>query len=65
MDALILHQVELPAFSTLDTIAEQVHTRTQTALFRRVALRLSDEEHQRLGLGDFSGAIAGVPASKC
>ncbi len=48
IDALILHQVELPAFSTLETIAEQVHTRTQTALFRRVARRLSDEEQQRL-----------------
>ncbi len=48
IDALILHQVELPAFSTLDNIAEQIHTRTQTALFRRVARRLSDEERQRL-----------------
>ncbi|WP_454727828.1 MULTISPECIES: Tn3 family transposase [Cupriavidus] len=105
IDALTLHQVELPAFSTLDAIAEQVHARTQTALFRRVARRLSDEEQQRLdrllareftnrltaynnikrharrpsrkhlnlliehltlldGLGDFSRAIAGVPASK-
>ncbi|QRQ85920.1 Tn3 family transposase [Cupriavidus oxalaticus] len=105
IDALILHQIELPAFSTLDNIAEQIHARTQTALFRRVARRLSDEERQRLdrlltreltnrltaynnikrharrpsrkhlnlliehltlldGLGDFSRAIAGVPASK-
>ena len=105
IDALILHQVELPAFSTLDNIAEQIQTRTQTALFRCVARRLSDEERQRLdrlltreftnrltaynnikrharrpsrkhlslliehltlldGLGDFSCAIAGVPASK-
>ena len=105
IDALILRQVELPAFSTLDNIAEQIHTRTQTALFRSVARRLSDEERQRLdrlltreftnrltaynnikrharrpsrkhlnlliehltlldGLGDFSRAIAGVPASK-
>lgn len=48
IDTLILHQVELPAFSTVDNIAEQIHTRTQTALFRRVAMRLSDEERQRL-----------------
>src|SRR5437868_4058193 len=48
IDALILHQVELPAFSTLDNIAEQIQTRTQSALFRCVARRLSDEERQRL-----------------
>nr|WP_316157692.1 DUF4158 domain-containing protein [Cupriavidus sp. BIC8F] len=48
IDALVLRQVELPAFSTLDSIAEQIHTRTQTALFRRVARRLSEEEQQRL-----------------
>ncbi len=48
-DALILHQIdEQPAFSTLDAIAKQIHARTQTALFRRVARRLSDEEQQRL-----------------
>lgn len=48
IDALVLRQIELPAFSTLDVIAEQVHARTQTALFRRVARRLSEEEQHRL-----------------
>nr|WP_230625436.1 DUF4158 domain-containing protein [Cupriavidus necator] len=48
IDALVLRQIELPAFSTLDTIAEQVHARTQTALFRRIARRLSQEEQHRL-----------------
>nr|WP_230626247.1 DUF4158 domain-containing protein [Cupriavidus necator] len=48
IDALVLRQIELPAFSTLDAIAEQVHARTQTALFRRVARRLSQEEQHRL-----------------
>lgn len=31
IDSLIQQQVELPPFSTLDAIAEQVHARTQTA----------------------------------
>ncbi|WP_049279375.1 Tn3 family transposase, partial [Ralstonia solanacearum] len=48
IDTLLLQQIELPAFSTLDTIAGQIHARTQTALFRRVARRLSDEDQQRL-----------------
>jgi TnpA family transposase len=48
IDALILQQVELPAFSTLDTIVEQIHARTQNAMFRRVARRLSEEDRQRL-----------------
>jgi hypothetical protein len=48
IDSLIHQQVELPAFSTLDAIVEQVHARTQTALFRRVARRLSDDERARL-----------------
>ncbi len=48
IDSLIQQQVELPAFSTLDAIAEQVHARTQTALFRRVARRLTDDDKGQL-----------------
>lgn len=48
IDSLIQQQVELPAFSTLDAIAEQVHARTQTALFRRVARRLTDDDKAQL-----------------
>ncbi|MBB5503592.1 hypothetical protein HDG37_007834 [Paraburkholderia sp. MM5384-R2] len=48
IDSLIQQQVELPAFSTLDAIVEQVHTRVQTALFRRVSRRLSDEDKVQL-----------------
>lgn len=48
IDSLIQQQVELPAFSTLDAIAEQVHARTQTALFRRVARRLTDDDKVQL-----------------
>lgn len=48
IDSLIQQQVELPAFSTLDAIVEQIHTRVQTALFRRVSRRLSDEDKAQL-----------------
>lgn len=48
IDSLIHQQVELPAFSTLDVIVEQVHARIQTALFRRVARRLNDDERVQL-----------------
>lgn len=47
IDELIAQQLELPAFSTLDRIAEQIHAKTQTSLFRRVARRLS-AEHKRM-----------------
>ncbi len=46
IDTLIQQQVELPSFSTLDS--EQVHARTQTALFRRVARRLTDDDKAQL-----------------
>lgn len=48
IDALVLRQIELPSFSTLDAIVEQVHARTQTALFRRITRRLSEDERHRL-----------------
>ncbi|MDB0543289.1 Tn3 family transposase [Ralstonia solanacearum] len=48
IDSLIQQQVELPAFSTLDAIAEQVHARTQTVLFRSVARRLTDGDKAQL-----------------
>jgi Domain of unknown function (DUF4158) len=105
IDELIAQNVELPAFSTLDRITEQIHAETQTRLFRRVARRLTDEQKRNLDrllardlasrqsaynrikrhaklpsrqhldllidqvtwldeLGDFTTAIAGIPASK-
>lgn len=44
IDELIAQNVELPAFSTLDRITEQIHAKTQMRLFRRVARRLTDEQ---------------------
>jgi hypothetical protein len=35
IDALIAQNVELPSFSTLDWIIEQIHAKTQTRLFKR------------------------------
>lgn len=48
IDELIARHIELPAFSTLNKIAEQVHATTQTTLFRRVARRLAPEDKTRL-----------------
>lgn len=48
IDELIVQQLELPAFSTLDRIAEQIHAKTQTSLFRRVARRLTAEQKRGL-----------------
>jgi hypothetical protein len=105
IDELIAQKVELPAFSTLDRIAERIHAKTQTRLFKRVARRLTDEQKRDLDrllardlssrqtvynrikrhakrpsrqhldmlidqvawldeLGNFTIALAGVPASK-
>ncbi|MFP3647680.1 Tn3 family transposase [Paraburkholderia sp. SIMBA_054] len=105
IDELIAQKVELPAFSTLDRITEQIHAKTQTRLFKRVARRLTDEQKRDLDrllardlssrqtaynrikrhakrpsrqhldllidqiawldeIGDFTIALAGVPASK-
>ena len=105
IDELIAQKVELPAFSTLDRITEQIHAKTQTRIFKRVARRLTDEQKRDLDrllardlssrqtaynrikrhanrpsrqhldllidqitwldeIGDFTIALAGVPASK-
>jgi hypothetical protein len=48
IDELIVQHLELPAFSTLDRIAEQIHAKTQTSLFRRVARRLTSEQKRGL-----------------
>ncbi|WP_321897141.1 Tn3 family transposase [Burkholderia cepacia] len=105
IDELIARNIELPAFSTLDRLTEQIHARAQARLFKRVTRRLSSEQKLALdrlvareiserqtaynrikrhakrpsrqnlnlltdqiiwleGLGDFSLAIAGIPASK-
>jgi len=48
IDELIMRQVELPAFSTLDRIAEQIHAKTQARLFRRVARRLTEDQKSDL-----------------
>ncbi|MDN0077570.1 hypothetical protein QU481_22370 [Crenobacter sp. SG2303] len=105
IDELIARNIELPAFSMLDRLTEQIHARAQSRLFKRVTRRLTDEQklaldrllardlssrqtaynrikrhakrpsRQRLDqlidqiawldeLGDFSLALAGIPASK-
>ncbi|MGF6472239.1 TnpA family transposase [Paraburkholderia youngii] len=105
IDELIARDIELPAFSTLDRLTEQIHARAQSRLFKRVTRRLTDEQKLALDrllardlsnrqtayhrikrhakrpsrqhlellidqiawldeLGDFSLAIAGIPASK-
>ena len=48
IDELIAQKVELPAFSTLDRITEQIHAKTQTRIFKRVARRLTDEQKRDL-----------------
>ncbi|WP_211454325.1 Tn3 family transposase [Collimonas antrihumi] len=48
VEELIGCHYELPAFSTLDKIAEQVHTTVQDQLFKRVAKRLTSEQHDYL-----------------
>ncbi|KVN17123.1 transposase [Burkholderia sp. MSMB1552] len=47
IDEFIAQNIELPAFSTLDRIAEQIHAKTQTRLLRRVARRLTDGRKRR------------------
>lgn len=105
IDELIARDIELPAFSTLDRLTEQIHARAQSRLFKRVTRRLADNQKLALDrllardlsnrqtaynrikrhakrpsrqhlellidqiawldeLGDFSLAIAGIPASK-
>ncbi|CAJ2881670.1 transposase [Burkholderia pseudomallei] len=105
IDELIARDVELPAFSTLDRLTEQIHARAQSRLFKRVTRRLTDAQKLALDrllardlssrqtafnrikrhakrpsrqhldmlidqiawldeIGDFSLAVAGIPASK-
>ena len=105
IDELIARYIELPAFSTLGRLTEQIHARAQSRLFKRVTRRLTDEQKLALDrllardlssrqtaynrikrhakrpsrqhldllieqvswldeLGDFSLAVAGIPASK-
>nr|WP_236873159.1 DUF4158 domain-containing protein [Burkholderia sp. MSMB0856] len=44
IDELISRNIELPAFSTLDRLTEQIHARAQSRLFKRVTRRLTDEQ---------------------
>lgn len=48
IDELISLRYELPAFSTLDKIAEQVHVSVQDGLFKRIDKQLSPEDRQFL-----------------
>lgn len=48
IDELIARDNELPAFSTLDRLNEQIHAKAQSRLFKRVTRRLTDG--QKLGL---------------
>ncbi|MEB2558739.1 DUF4158 domain-containing protein [Burkholderia cenocepacia] len=44
IEALVAQNIELPAFSTLDLIAEQIHAKAQARLFRLVSRRLSNAQ---------------------
>ncbi len=48
IETLVKERCELPAFSTLDTLARRVRTLVNTAFFRQVDARLTDEEHTQL-----------------
>lgn len=48
IEELIGRNYELPAFSTLDKIAEQIHSTVQEQLFKRVAKRLTSEQRDFL-----------------
>jgi len=47
IDELIARDIELPAFSTLDRLTEQIHARAQSRLFKRVTRRLADDRNSR------------------
>ncbi|WP_255992060.1 Tn3 family transposase [Chitinolyticbacter albus] len=49
IEGLIQHKYELPAFSTLDDLAERVHAKTQSQLFDMVLARLSASHLAALG----------------
>ena len=46
--ALVRQRYELPAFRSLDDLAQQVRTHDNAALFARVLTRLSPDQHQSL-----------------
>lgn len=48
VDELILRRIELPAFSTLDNLAEHTHAAVQEALFQRVVSRLGPDRIKAL-----------------
>lgn len=48
IDELIARNIELPAFSTLDRLTEQIHARAQSRLFKRVTRRLTAEQQLAL-----------------
>lgn len=48
IEELIGRNYELPAFSTLDKIAEQIHSTVQEQLFKKVAKRLTSEQRDFL-----------------
>lgn len=48
IEELVLRRFELPAFSTLDKIAEGIHASVQDQLFEEVGSRLSEADKDRL-----------------
>lgn len=50
IEMLVKERFELPAFSTLDTLVSRVRALVNTAFFRRVDERLTDEERARLDM---------------
>lgn len=48
IETLVKEHCELPAFSTLDTLARRVRTLVNTAFFRQVDARLTDKERAHL-----------------
>jgi hypothetical protein len=48
IETLVKERFELPAFSTLDTLVRRVRTLVNTAFFRQVDARLTDEERAQL-----------------
>lgn len=48
VDELVLRRIELPAFSTLDNLAEQAHASVQDDLFNRIVSPLSKDRTEAL-----------------
>ncbi len=44
IDELIARDIQLPPFSTLDRLTEQIHARARSRLFKRFIRRLTDEQ---------------------